>query len=650
MIDGMRPQYGHKHAICGHEEPENAPDRGRRMMLSLTTLAVRLVRLARFAAVAASCSAAVICALSAPAHAEKAHALSVFGDFKYPPDFKHFEYVKPDAPKGGRISTYGGITFDTFNPFIVKGVPAIGLTLLFDPLMTASSDEPDTLYGLIAQSAELAPDRRSVTFFMRPEAKFADGSPVTSADVVFSFETLKEKGAPGYALPLREVAKAEAIDAHTVRYTFSGDRLRDLPLVVAGLPVLSRAYYSTRAFDQTTLTEAPLGSGPYLMSSFEKDKYVSYKRRADYWAKELPVNVGRHNFDELRFEYFRDRSIALEALKAGQIDMREEFTARDWSTAYDIPAVRDGRLLKSTLKDERPSGAQGFFLNMRRAKFADVRVRKALDLAFDFEWMNKNIFYGLYTRTASFFENSELKATGVPSPEEIKLLEPFRDKISKDVFGPPYVSPTSDGSGMNRDNMKLAAKLLDEAGWTIKDGKRANAKGEILTIEFLLEEPTLLRVIGPFEKNLKLLGLDFAARQVDSAQYENRVKSYEFDMIVQRFLMSSTPGIELKNYWSSEAAKMNGSRNLAGISNPVIDALIDKVIEAKSRAELTTAARALDRVMRAEHVWVPNWYKASHNIAAWNKFSWPAVKPRFASGVLETWWYDPAKAAKLSTN
>lgn len=593
---------------------------------------------------------AVLTVAAAPAVAQKQHALSTFGDFKYPEGFKHFDYVNPNAPKGGRISTNGGITFDTFNPYIIKGVPAIGLGLLFDSLMTAAGDEPGTVYGLIAQSAEISPDRRSITFHLRPQAKFSDGSAVTAADVVFTFVTLKEKGSPGISLPLRDVASAEALNEHTVRYTFLGEKLRDLPLVVAGLPVLSKTYYATRVFDQTTLTEPPLGSGPYQLANFEKDKFLSYKRRPDYWAKDLAANVGRYNFDELRFEYFRDRSIALEALKAGQIDLREEFTARDWATAYDLATVRDGKLVKTVLKDEAPSGAQGFFLNMRRPKFADVRVRKALDLAFDFEWMNKNIFYGLYARTGSFFENSDLKATGLPSPQELALLEPHRAKLSPAVFEAPYVSPTSDASGMSRESLKLAATLLDEAGWVIKDGKRTNAKGEVLTIEFLLEEPSLLRVIGPFEKNLKLLGLEFSSRQVDSAQYESRRKAYEFDMLIQRYVMSATPGVELKNYWSSEAATMNGSRNLAGIANPVIDALIDKVVEAKSRPELTVAARALDRVMRAEHVWVPNWYKASHNIAAWNKFSWPATKPRYSSGVMDTWWYDPAKAAKLMSN
>ena len=597
----------------------------------------------------AACTVALFVSVSAPAVAEKRHALSTFGDFKYPSEFKHFDYVNPQAPKGGRISTNGGATFDTFNHFIVKGVPATGLGLLNDSLMERAADEPDTVYGLIAHSAEIAPDRRSITFYIRPEAKFSDGSLVTAADVVFTFETLKEKALPGIALPLRDVANAEAVDAHTVRYTFQGDRLRDLPMVVAGLPVLSKAYYARRTFEQTTL-EPPVGSGPYLIASHEAGKFITYKRRTDYWAKDLNINVGRYNFDEIRFDYFRDRGIALEALKAQQIDLREEFIARDWSTAYDLPAVREGRLIKQFFEDASPSGAQGFFLNMRRSKFGDVRVRKALDLAFDFEWMNKNIFYGLYKRTHSYFENSELKASGLPSAEELVLLEPFKSKLSKAVFEVPYVSPPSDGSGMNRDNMRAAAKMLEEAGWVIKDGKRVNERGEALSLEFLFEEPSMLRVIGPFEKNLKLLGLDVTSRQVDAAQYENRRKAYEFDILIQRYSMSLTPGLELKNYWGSEAANMNGSRNLAGIANPVVDALIDKVIEAKSRPELTAAARALDRVMRAEHVWVPNWYKASHNIAAWNKFSWPATKPRYGLGVLDTWWYDAAKAAKLTTN
>jgi microcin C transport system substrate-binding protein len=602
----------------------------------------------RLAVAAATLALSMGLATAAPT--ERKHGLSIFGDLKYDKDFKHFKYVNPQAPKGGRIVTFGGSSFDSFNPFIIKGDTATGVAAhVFDTLMKRANDEPDAVYGLVAESASVATDGKSVTFHLRPEARFSDGSPITATDVAFSFETLKAKGSPGYALPLRDVVKAEAIDRLTVRYELGGTRTRDLPLVIAELPVLSKAYYEAKPFDQTTL-EPPLGSGPYVITDFKQGTYVTFARRKDYWGKDLPVNVGQNNFDEVRYDYFRDRAISLEALKAGQLDLREEFTALHWSTGYDVPAVREGRLIKVVLPDESPSGAQGLFLNTRLPKFSDPRVRRALDLAFDFEWMNKNIFYGLYTRTASFFENSDMKASGKPSPEELALLEPFRDKLPKEVFGMPYESPKSDGSGMNRDNMRLAAKLLDEAGWTVKNGQRTNDKGEVLSVEFLFVEPTFLRVIGPFEKNLKALGVLASSRQVDPAQYERRVKAFEFDIIMQRYVMSLTPGVELKNYWSSDSADMKGSRNLAGIKNPAVDALIDKVIEAKSRANLVTAARALDRVMRAEHCWIPNWYKASHTVAYWNKFSRPATKPKYARGILETWWYDAAKAQKLTAS
>ena len=362
-------------------------------------------------------------ALASAVHASSAneverHGLSAFGELKYPADFKHFEYVRPDAPKGGRLSQVGPaarLSFDSFNPFILRGDSAQGLELMFDSLMVRASDEPDAVYSLVARSAVVSEDRTSVTFNLRPEAQFSDGSPLTADDVVFSFESLKTKGHPQYRISLRDVVKAEALAKDKVRYTFQGTNLRDLPLVVATLPIASKAYYATRNFEETSL-EPPLGSGPYMLSDFKQGTYTTFKRRDNYWAKDLPVNVGRFNFDEVRFEYFRDRTAQLESLKAGTYDLREEFTARDWATAYDIPQVRDGRMQLLTLPDESPSGAQGFFMNMRRAKFSDIRVRRALDLAFDYEWTNKNIFFGLYTRTNSYFENSNLKAVGKPSP------------------------------------------------------------------------------------------------------------------------------------------------------------------------------------------------------------------------------------------
>jgi len=589
--------------------------------------------------------------MSAAADGAK-HGLSAFGELKYPPDFKHFEWVNPDAPKGGRLATIGVAargTFDSFNAFILKGDAAQGLEYLFDTLMVRAFDEPDAVYGLAAASAEVAPDRSLATFRLRPQAKFADGSALTADDVVFAFNVLKEKGHPIYRVQLRDVVKAEALDPLTVRYTFTGSQTRDLPLVVATLPILSKAYYASREFDQTTL-DPPLGSGPYLISDYKQGAFVTYKRRDDYWAKDLPVNRGRFNFDELRFEYYRDRTAALESFKAGAFDLREEFTARDWATGYDIPAVKQGRMLLLTLPDESPSGAQGFFLNMRRPKLADLRVRLALDYAFDFEWTNKNIFYDLYTRTESFFENSDLKASGKPSPAELALLEPFRAQLPAEVFADAYKSPVSDGSGQDRRLLRDAARLLGEAGWQVKDGKRVNASGEALELEFLVTDPTTERILAGYVQNLQAIGVQTSVRRIDPAQYERRIKSFDFDVVTTRYALRLTPGVELRSFWGSEAAKTDGSYNLAGIANPVVDALIGKVTEANSREELKTATRALDRVLRAGHYWVPHWYRPYHYIATWDKFGRPAVKPRYERGIIHTWWYDAERAAKLKGN
>jgi len=596
---------------------------------------------------------AVLVAMAATAAtSEERHGLSAFGELKYGPDFKSLEYVNPGAPKGGRLSmigTAGRITFDSFNNFILKGDTAQGLELIYDALMVRAFDEPDAMYGLVARSAEVAPDRLSVTFRLRPEARFADGSAVTADDVVFTFTTLKEKGHPSYRISLRDVARVEAIDPQTVRYTFKGDQLRDLPLTVAGLPVLPRAWYATRNFEETWL-EPPLGSGPYRIAEFRQGTSVTYRRRDDYWARDLPVMRGKFNFDEIRYEYYRDRTAELEGLKAGSYDLREEFTAKDWATAYDVPQVRDGRIVRLTLPDDSPSGAQGFFINLRKPKFADPRLRKALDYAFDYEWANKNLFYGLYTRTASYFENSELKASGPPPAQELALLEPFRAQLPPETFDPPYVPPVSDASGQDRKLLREAARLLAEAGWEQKDGKRINKAGEVLEIEFLIYEPSFERVLAPYVKSLQALGVGASIRRVDPAQYERRVKSFDFDVISQRFVMRPTPGAELKNFFGSDAADTAGSYNLAGIKSPVVDALVDKALTARSRPELVTAIRALDRVLRAGHYWVPHWYKAAHNIAHWDRFGRPAVKPKFDRGVSETWWYDAEKAAKLKAN
>jgi microcin C transport system substrate-binding protein len=598
-------------------------------------------------------AALLVLILAAPAAvpAERAHGLSAFGDLGLPPDFKHFAYADPDAPKGGTLSLigWGGVTtFNSLNNYILKGDAAQGLELLFDSLMVSAADEPDAVYGLVAETAEVADDGMSVTFHLRPEARFADGSALTADDVVFSFETLKEKGHPIYHQMLRDVVKAEALDPQTVRYTFQGELVRDLPLTVAGLPIFSKTYYATRPFDETTL-EPPLGSGPYVIDNFAQGRTMVYKRNPDYWAKDLPVNTGRWNFDRIRFEYFRDRTAGMEAFKAGTYDFREEFTSKVWATEYDFPAVRDGRVKKEVLPDETPSGTQGFFINTRRDKFKDPRVREALGLAFDFDWTNRNMFYGLYDRTESFFENSPMEAEGEPSDAERTLIESLDVEVPEGALGPAVVPPKSDGSGRDRKLLLAAGKLLDAAGWRVQSGKRVNDAGEQLSVEFLTFEPTFERIIAPYVKNLELLGIDASIRRVDPAQYQQRLKNFDFDVTTQRYVMRNTPGVELRTYFGSQSADLNGSLNLAGVKDPAVDALIERVVAAKTREDMTTAARALDRVLRAGHYWVPHWYKGSHTVAYWDKFDRPETKPKYDRGILDTWWYaDSAPAGSSS--
>ncbi|MGE0210826.1 MAG: extracellular solute-binding protein [Parvibaculaceae bacterium] len=585
--------------------------------------------------------------IATSAHAAPRHGLSVFGDLKYPPDFKHFDYVNPDAPKGGRIATMGvGATgtFDTFNAYILRGDSAQGVDALFDSLMARAEDEPDAVYGLVAETADLADDKMSVSFKLRPEARFSDGTQITSEDVCNSFSLLKEKGHPNIAVMLRDVTACRMIGGDQVRYEFKGKNIRDLPTTVAALPIFSKAYYDAHPFDRSTL-EPPLGSGPYKIGSFKQGSFVAYERRDDYWAKDLPVNKGRYNFDEVRILYFRDRTAGLEALKAGVLDLREEFSSRSWATEYNVKAVTDGRLIKADIPDETITGAQGFFLNMRREKFADPRVRRALDLAFDFEWSNANLFYGLYERTQSFFENSTYKAEGKPSPDELKLLEPLKADLTPEVFGDAYLPPISDKSGQDRKLLRQASQLLTEAGWKLENGGRVNAKGQRLSIEFLLDDPTFERILGPYVRNLRLIGIDASIRQVESAQYEQRQKEFDFDIIVTRFGIGQTPGTELLVFFDSKNADAIGSANHSGLKSTAVDSLIETVTQAKTRDELTIAARTLDRTLRATHFWVPQWHKPSHWVAYWDLFGKPDVKPKFNRGIIDTWWSDPAKAS-----
>ena len=594
--------------------------------------------------------AALMLIAGSAAQAEPRHGLSVFGELKYSDGFRNFDYVNADAPKGGRMALIGPTpvdTFDSFNGYILKGDPVQGYELLFDSLMARAMDEPDAIYGLVAKTADVAADRMSVTFALRAEARFADGSALTGEDVCDSFRLLSTLGHENIKLTIKDVEACDVVGLHAVRYRFKGENARDLPLTVAQLPVFSKAYYSKVDFAKTIL-EPPLGSGPYGVKNFSAGQYVTYGRRTDYWAKDLPVNRGRYNFDELRFDYFRERTAGLEALKSGVIDLREEFTSRDWATAYDFPAKKDGRVKLAVLPDETPSGAQGFFFNLRREKFQDIRVRRALNLAFDFEWSNANLFYGLYKRTASFFEMSPLKAEGLPSPEELALLEPMRGRLRPEVFGMPEVPPVSDGSGQDRKLLRQASDLLDAAGWKADGTLRKNAGGKSLDVEFLIESPVFERILAPYVKNLQLLGVNATIRTVDEAQYQSRREAFDYDVISSRFASSVTPGTDLRVFFGTASAKAAGSFNMSGVASPEIDALIEKVVSAQTRESLDIAGRALDRVLRAELFWVPNWHKGSFWVAHWDRFGQPAQKPKYDRGIVDTWWYDPDKAARIS--
>ncbi len=585
------------------------------------------------------------------------HGISAFGDLKYPADFKHFDYVNPDAPKGGLFSQVGStrqynqnfLTFNSLNSYILKGDAAQGMELTFATLMASAADEPDGLYGLAARAVRISADGLTYRFLLRPEAKFHDGTPITAHDVIFSLTTLKQKGHPIIQQLTRDMVGSEAEGDDTVVVRFAPKRGRDVPLFVATLPIFSRAYYAVKNFEESTL-EPPLGSGPYKVGRFEAGRYIEYERVKDWWGAELPARRGMNNFDVVRYEFYRDREAAFQAFTGKNYLFREEFTARVWATRYDFPAIRDGRVKREILPDDTPSGAQGWFFNTRRDKFKNPKLREALILAFDFEWTNQSIMYGAYKRTHSVFQNSDLMAVGKPGPDEVALLEPFRGKIPDDVFSEAFVPPVSDGSGQDRALLRRASQLLQEAGFPIKSGKRVDAQGEPIRMEFLLDEPSFEPHHMPYIKNLGVLGIDATFRLVDPVQYRARVDDFDFDITVQRFSFSSTPGDGLRTYLSSQAATTKGSQNLAGIADPAIDALIDVAIDAETRATLTTACRALDRVVRAGRYWVPHWYLASHRIAYWDVFARPAAaKPRYARGVPETWWHDPVKAAKLET-
>lgn len=578
------------------------------------------------------------------------HGLSVFGDLKYGADFSHFDYVNPQAPKGGLFSQVGPtaaynqnfLTFNTLNSYILKGDAAQGLELIFDTLMTRAVDEPDAVYGLVAASVAVSQNGRLYTFQLRPEARFHDGSALTAEDAAFSLNILKDKGHPLIAQALREMRSAIAKDRHTLLVEFSGQQARDLPIFAAQLPIFSKAWYAAHAFEKSSL-EPPLASGPYTIAAVKPGRSITYSRVKDYWGAALPVNQGRFNFDQIRYEYYRDRTAQFEAFKAGDYLLREEFTSKTWATGYKFPALKDGRVKKLVLPDHTPSGAQGWFINTRRRQFTDRRVREALILAFDFEWTNKVLFYGAYQRTHSFFQNSDMMAKGPPSTAELALLEPFRAELPAEVFAEPFTPPATKGNGQNRTVLRRAAGLLKQAGWQVHNGLLRGSEGQPFRLEILEDSPSFERIILPYVRNLALLGINAKLRMVDPAQYQSRLNSFDFDMTTRRFSMPATPGETIRRYWSSADADIPGSRNLSGIKSKVIDALSDRVIEAASREEQIIAARALDRVLRAGRYWVPQWYKPSHNLAYWDIFARPKTKPRYARAIVDTWWRDPAK-------
>jgi microcin C transport system substrate-binding protein len=588
------------------------------------------------------------------AQAAERHGISSFGDLALPADFSHFPYVNPAAPKGGTYSEavssrgYNGsfLTFNSLNGYILKGDGAFGMDFNFASLMARSGDEPDAMYGLAARAVRISDDGLTYEFLLRPQAKFHDGTSLTAHDVVWSLATLKDKGHPIISQLLRDFMGAQATDDHTVTVRFAPKRGRDVPLFVAGLPIFSRAYYEKQPFDQSTL-DVPLGSGPYKVGKFDAGHFIEFHQVTDWWGASLPVATGQNNFDIVRYEYYRDREVGFEGFTARSYLFREEFTSRTWATRYDFPAFKQGRVKRAVIPDDTPSGAQGWFINTRRDKFKDRRLREALIDAFDFEWTNKTIMYGAYDRTQSVFENSPMKAKGLPGAAELAVLEPFRGREPDEIFGEPYVPPVTDGSGQDRRWLRRAVALLAAAGYALKDGKRVMPDGTPIDIEFLLDEPSFKPHHLTYIKGLETIGFNASLRIVDPVQYRARVDDFDFDITVERLSFSATPGDSLRTYFSSQAAATKGSQNLAGIADPVVDALIDAAIAAKTREELTTVCRALDRVIRAGRYWIPHWYKASHWIAYWDVFAFPAEKPRYFRGIPETWWYDKDKAAKL---
>ncbi len=586
----------------------------------------------------------LLCTIAAPAAAD-GHGLSLYDEPRYPAEFEHFDYVNPDAPKGGeiRLATVG--TFDSLNQFIMRGNPATGLARVYDTLTVGSDDEPFSIYGLLAGRMELAEDRSWIRFHLREEARFHDGEPVTAEDVVFSFETLRTEGHPSFRLYYADVDRVEAEDKHQVTFHLGGGDNRELALIVGQLPVLPKHYWEEREFNRTTL-DPPLGSGPYRITRVDQGRQITYERVEDYWARDLPVNRGRFNLDRMRFDYYRDMDVAVEAITAGAYDLRYENVARNWATAYDTPAVRDGRMRKVEIPHERPTGMQAFVLNTRLEKFSDPRVRKALDYAFDFENTNEAIFYGEYTRTESYFSNSELASSGPPTERELEILKPYREDLPEWVFERGYQAPRTDGDRSLRDNLRRALELLREAGWEVQDGTLVNREtGEPMRFTFLMRDQTFNRVIERYRPNLERLGIESRVRVVDDSQYQNRMNEFDFDVTVLVLPQSRSPGNEQRMYWTCEAAETPGSRNYSGICDPVVDELVEQVIRAGDRETLEHASRALDRALLAGHYVIPHWHTRIDRVIYWDRYGYPDT-PSGSGFDIDLWWQIPGAAVE----
>lgn len=580
----------------------------------------------------------------------RTHALTLYGNPKYPPHFTHFNYTNPNAPKQGQIRLAAIGTYDNLNPFTLKGIAAAGSLMLYNRLCSKSKDEPFTEYGQLATQMQIPVDRSWVIFELHPQARWHDGVPVTTADVIFSFETLVTKGIPFFRNFYADVDTVFAIDERRVKFAFKEGTNREMPLIMGQLRVLPKHYWADRDFAATTL-EPPLGSGPYRIAEFEPGRSITYERVKDYWGRDLPVHKGRHNFDRIRYEYYRDRNVAIEAFKAGEYDHRSLGNSKEWATGYaDFAPIAAGRMIKERIPHQLIRGMSGFAFNTRRDKFKDPRVRQALANAYDFEWTNRQLFYGLYTRSKSYWGHSDLGSTGLPEGAELEILEGYRGRIPDEIFTTVYAPPQTDGSGQLRQNLRAAKKLLAAAGWSVVDGALTHATtGEVMRFEFLLNSSSYERVLGPIVQNLERLGIKATIRTVDAAQYQNRIKDFDYDIIVASWRQTLSPGNEQRNFWSSKASQSPGSRNYAGVEDPIIDELIERQIAAPDRATQVAITRALDRILLWGHYLIPDSHSSDYRMAYWNKFGRMPEPAKNGLGFPDTWWWDAEKAAQLES-